>query len=336
MKVSVTRDKPKLGILLPTRGILLKPRPALDAQLLMRLARQVESAGLDSVWVGDSLTAKPRLEAMAILAALAACTERVRLGTAVLLAGLRHPVLLAQAMATVDHISGGRLVVGAGVGGAFNDEQSQEWYAAGVDPKRRAGRFEEVLEIVQQLGQGEPVTFTGQHFSLDQVRMQPRTVQPEGVPVLLATHWRAQKERQLQRAARLGSGLMSITDSPEEYRELVQRTGEMVSSLGRDASKFENTYYMTVNVNRDVAKAEAEADEFLDRVLRGEPLGRPVGALRRGGENKRPNGGVRGGGGRYVGCEVCVIRAGGATGGFPGAGGGGVLARNLEAQDCIR
>lgn len=261
--MSVAQEKVKLGILLPTRGILLKPRPVLDAKLLMRLARQVESAGLDSVWVGDSLTAKPRLEAMAILAALAACTERVRLGTAVLLAGLRHPVLLAQAMATVDHISGGRLVVGAGVGGAFNDEQSQEWYAAGVDPKRRASRFEEVLEIVQQLGQGEPVTYTGKHFALDQVRMQPRTVQMDGVPVLLATHWRAKKEQQLRRAARLGSGLMSITDSPEEFRELVQRTGEMVSDLGRDASGFENAYYMTVNVNRDVGKAEAEADEFL-------------------------------------------------------------------------
>ena len=259
----MARENVKLGILLPTRGILLKPRPVLDARLLIRLARQVEAAGLDSVWVGDSLTAKPRLEAMAILAALAARTERVRLGTAVLLAGLRHPVLLAQAMATVDMISDGRLVVGAGVGGAFNDEQLQEWYAAGVDAKRRAGRFEEVLEIVQQLGQGEPVTFAGKHFQLDQVRMQPRTVQPEGVPVLLATHWRAQKERQLRRAARLGSGLMSITDSPEEFRELVQRTGEMVSGLGRDASRFENAYYMTVNVNRDVGKAEAEADEFL-------------------------------------------------------------------------
>ena len=263
MKVSVTRERVKLGILLPTRGILLKPRPVLDAQLLMRLARQVESAGLDSVWVGDSLTAKPRLEAMATLAALAACTERIRLGTAVLLAGLRHPVLLAQAMATVDMISAGRLVVGAGVGGAFNDEQLQEWYAAGVDPKRRASRFEEVLQIVQRLGQGEPVSFTGKHFALDQVRMQPRTVQPEGVPFLVATHWRARKERQLHRAARLGSGLMSITDSPEEYRQLVQQTGEIRSSLGRDADRFENTFYMTVNVNRDTAKAEAEADEFL-------------------------------------------------------------------------
>ena len=263
MKVSVVREKVKLGILLPTRGILLKPRPVLDAQLLMRLARQVESAGLDSVWVGDSLTAKPRLEAMATLAALATCTERVRLGTAVLLAGLRHPVLLAQAMATVDLISAGRLVVGAGVGGAFNDEQLQEWHAAGVDPKRRAGRFEEVLQILQQLGQGEPVTFTGKHFALDQVRMQPRTVQPGGVPILVASHWRAQKERQLRRAARFGSGLMSITDSPEEYRELVQKTGEIRSSLGRDAGRFENAFYMTVNVNRDTAKAEAEANEFL-------------------------------------------------------------------------
>ena len=102
----------KLGILLPTRGLLLRPTPACDAELVIGLARKVEAAGLDSVWVGDSLIAKPRLEPLATLAAVAACTERVRLGTAVLLAALRHPVLLAQTMATVDLISKGRLVIG--------------------------------------------------------------------------------------------------------------------------------------------------------------------------------------------------------------------------------
>ena len=92
---------------MPTRGLLLRGEQPQNADLILNLARKVESAGLDSVWVGDSLTAKPRLEPLAMLAAIASVTERVRLGTAVLLAALRQPVLLAQTMNTVDLISGG-------------------------------------------------------------------------------------------------------------------------------------------------------------------------------------------------------------------------------------
>ena len=257
--------KVKLGILLPTRGLLLRATPACDAELVIGLARKVEAAGLDSVWVGDSLTAKPRLEPLAILAAVAACTERVRLGTAVLLAALRHPVLLAQTMATVDLISKGRLVIGAGVGGAFNDEQQGEWKAAGVDPRRRAARMEEIVEIVKQLGKGEPVTFSGNHFCLDQVRMEPRPVQAGGVPVLLACHWRARQEAQLARAARLADGLISISDTPEEYYQLVQRVREMLSALGRDSNQFETSFYMTVNINGVSSQADSEATDFLTR-----------------------------------------------------------------------
>ncbi|MCH8298329.1 MAG: LLM class flavin-dependent oxidoreductase, partial [Chloroflexi bacterium] len=118
----MAQDKVKLGILLPTRGLLLRGEQPPNMDRIIALAEAVEQGGLDSVWVGDSLVAKPRMEPLAVLAALAARTSRVRLGTAVLLPALRHPVLLAQTLATVDLISGGRLVIGAGVGGAFNDD----------------------------------------------------------------------------------------------------------------------------------------------------------------------------------------------------------------------
>ena len=257
--------KTKLGVLLPTRGTLLGDSRPLDAQRLIEMARRVEAAGLDSVWVGDSLTAKPRLEPLATLAAVATCTEKVRLGTAVLLAALRHPVLLAQTVATVDLISKGRLVIGAGVGGAFNDDQRQEWRAAGVDAGQRASRLEEILEIVHKLGSGDSVTFPGRHFSLDRVTMEPRPVQQYGVPVLLASHWRAQREAQMTRAARLGDGLISISDTPEEYASLVQRVRGIAADLGRDPDRFETAFYLTVNLGHDIAKAETEAAEFLLR-----------------------------------------------------------------------
>ena len=147
----------KLGILLPTRQLVMSSDEPPNVEPLMAMAEAAEQAGLDSVWVGDSLTAKPRLEPLTTLAAIAMRTRRVRLGTAVLLAALRHPVALAQAAATVDAISRGRLILGAGVGGAFNAAQRQEWRNAGVDPARRASRFEEVVEIANRLTQGETV-----------------------------------------------------------------------------------------------------------------------------------------------------------------------------------
>ena len=138
-------SKLKIGILLPTRGLLLRGQQPQNIDRLFGLAGTVEQAGLDSVWVGDSLMAKPRMEPLSILSALAARTTRVRLGTAVLLPALRHPVLLAQSLATVDLISGGRLVIGAGVGGAFNSDQKREWVAAGVSAEGRGHRCEEII-----------------------------------------------------------------------------------------------------------------------------------------------------------------------------------------------
>ncbi len=258
--------RPKLGVLLPTRGLLFgaaSRQEAPGASGLFRLARQAEDAGLDSVWVGDSLTAKPRLEPLAILAAVAAQTRRVRLGTAVLLMALRHPVLLAQTLATVDLISQGRLVVAAGVGGAFNDAQQQEWRNAGVAPSQRARRLEEMVPVVKGLGSGQPFSFHGRHFDLDGVVMEPRPVQPGGVPILLACHGRARQEAQYRRAARLADGIISISDTPAEYGEMVHRVRALAAELGRDPARLEAAMYLTVNVEQDTRRAGAEAESYL-------------------------------------------------------------------------
>ena len=218
---------------------------------------------MDSVWVGDSLVAKPRMEPLAVLGALAARTSRVRLGTAVLLPALRHPVLLAQTLATVDLISGGRLVIGAGVGGAFNDDQKREWEAAGVPAKGRGRRFEEIIEIVQGLGTGSPFDFHGRDFDLDSTLMRPVPSRPGGIPFLLASHYRAQSQAQINRAARLGAGIISISDTPDEFSQVIQRVEEKAAKLGRDPGSLEKAFYLTVNMDPDVAKAESEAVGWL-------------------------------------------------------------------------
>ena len=253
----------KLGILLPTRGLVMGSDEPPSIEPLLAMAKSAEQAGLDSVWVGDSLTAKPRLEPLTTLSAIAMRTRRVRLGTAVMLPALRHPVSLAQMAATVDTVSGGRLIIGAGVGGAFNDAQQREWLNVGVKPSRRASRFEEVLEITNRLTSGESVTFAGKHFDLDDVSVRPRALQPDGVPFLVACHWRAGRERQFQRAAKLGAGFMSISDYPDEYARVVDRVRGYTAEYGGDPDAPEATYYMTVNLREDESAAAEEADTFL-------------------------------------------------------------------------
>jgi len=255
--------KTKLGILLPTRGLLLKNQQPTSIERLIGLAELVEQSGLDGVWVGDSLVAKPRMVPLAVLSALAVRTSRVRLGTAVLLPALRHPVLLAQTLGTLELISGGRLVIGAGVGGAFNEDQQREWEVAGIPSKGRGKRFDETIEIIHGLGSGEPFTFNGNHFRLDSTLMRPVPTRPGGIPFLMATHYRAHSQAQIRRAARLGSGIISISDTPEEFAHVIKQVDDKAAEFGRDPESLEKTFYLTVNMNPNLEEAEADAVEWL-------------------------------------------------------------------------
>src|SRR5574341_31856 len=106
------------GLLLPTReAVMGTTKP--DFGQILELAEQAEALGFDSVWVGDSILARPRFEPITTLAAIAARTRRVKVGTAVLLPALRQPVVLANEVANVDQVSQGRLILGLGIGGVM-------------------------------------------------------------------------------------------------------------------------------------------------------------------------------------------------------------------------
>lgn len=256
----------KVGLLLGTRGLVMKAQRegrAPDASVMLTLAERAEAAGLNSVWVGDSLLSKPRLEPVAAMSAIAARTQRVRIGTAVLLPAIRHPVTLAHGLATADVIAGGRLVVAAGVGGAFTAGQVQDWTAVGVEPTTRAGRFTEVVQILRKLWTEDHVSFSGRHFKLDDVTLDPKPPQDEGIPLLLATHFRAKSDAQVRRAARYGSGVMGISDHPDEYGQVLAKVDDAARAEGRDPASLDKVFYMTVNINDDVDAAAAEAEDFL-------------------------------------------------------------------------
>lgn len=253
-----------IGVLLPTRAILMREDDnALGVQELLSMAVESEQAGINSVWVGDSVTAKPRLEPITILSSVAVATSSVRLGTAVLLGAQRHPVSLAHAATSLDLISEGRLTIGMGVGGAFNESQRKEWMNLGIDYKTRGERLEELVKIFKPLTRGEEVDFAGQHFSVDGVTIQPISQQLNGIPVIVAAHYRTALDNQFRRVGELGDGLISISDYPSEYSQVIDRVDEYAIKAGRDPSVLDHVFYMTVNINVDKSKAEREADQFL-------------------------------------------------------------------------
>src|SRR6266849_2300826 len=147
----------EFGVLLPTREAVMSGRP--ETAPLLAMAERAEAAGFDAVWIGDSVTARPRHEPMTLLAAVAARTRRVRLGTAVLLPALRNPVVLAQIVATLDRIAEGRVILGVGIAGDAPAIR-KEFEAVGVPFERRVGRFLELLEICQALWRRDNVSFS--------------------------------------------------------------------------------------------------------------------------------------------------------------------------------
>lgn len=227
------------------------------------MARLADQAGLDAVWVGDSIVAKPRLEPLTTLAYLAAITARVRLGTAVLLPALRQPVVLAHQIANLDQISRGRAVLGVGVGWSLPSAE-REWAACGMDHKRRARRLEEHVEVWRMLWRGEPVTYQGHGVDLVEHTVGPLPWRPEGPPVLITAGNRGELlSAQLDRFARLGDGIITTYVYADECRWVRERAEEALARHGRALPGFPLCVYTTVRLDDDPDEARRLATEFL-------------------------------------------------------------------------
>jgi alkanesulfonate monooxygenase SsuD/methylene tetrahydromethanopterin reductase-like flavin-dependent oxidoreductase (luciferase family) len=281
----------RIGVLVPTRGVVMHSarRPPLDD--CWRLARHADEAGYDALWVGDSVVAKPRLEPLTTLAYLAGVTTRVRLGTAVLLPALRHPVVLAGQIANVDQISRGRVVLGVGVGWSLPSAE-REWAACGADHKRRVRRLEEHIELWRTLWRGEPVSRRGDDYELTEHTIGPLPWTEAGPPVLITAGNRGELlPAQFDRFARLGDGIITTYVHAEECRLIRERAEEALAHRGRPRTDFPLVVYTTVRLDDDPRVAERMTTEFLatyygggvhSRGLRGlGPADAVIAALRR-------------------------------------------------------
>src|SRR6266852_6602547 len=182
---------PRLGYLLPTRERIMEGRP--ETASLLALAERAEALGFDSVWVGDSLLARPRHDPLTLLAAAAARTQKVQLGTAVFLPALRNPVVLARQLATLDQISAGRLVLGVGIASDVPNIRA-EFAAAGVPFEGRVGRMMEGLRLARALWTGKPVDWEGR-WPVEGGVLGPTPHRPGGPPIWLAGSVRPAFER---------------------------------------------------------------------------------------------------------------------------------------------
>jgi alkanesulfonate monooxygenase SsuD/methylene tetrahydromethanopterin reductase-like flavin-dependent oxidoreductase (luciferase family) len=246
----------EFGVLLPTREAVMSGR--METAPLLAMAERAEVAGFDSVWIGDSLVARPRHEPLTLMAAVAARTRRVRIGTAVLLPALRNPVVLAHVVGTLDRVAEGRIILGVGIAGDMPAIR-KEFAAAAVPWDRRVGRFLEILAICQALWTRDGVSFSGKHFTLDNVTMEPKPHRPGGPPIWIG-----------------GSGPTALREAPrfdawfptgpsvEFFAEHFPRIQAAAGAAGRKPDAVTGAAYVTLAFDPNPAAAEQRLHSFLE------------------------------------------------------------------------
>lgn len=257
------------GLTLPNRGVLFDVTTAEQLLALAELADNSEY--FDSVWVGDSLFAKPRLDALTLLAAIAARTKRIQFGPACFASfTLRQPLVLAYEWASLDIIGQGRSIMVACTGGAGNGDWAQEARALGIPNQQRLKRLVEGIELMKRVWTDDHVNFSGTFHTFEDVTMLPKPTAKPHPPIWIASNPHTVGggpevvERSLRRIARVADGWMTHSVPPEEFARRWERIRGYAVEYGRDPDALQSALYHNINVNEDRDAALAESKKFLD------------------------------------------------------------------------
>jgi probable F420-dependent oxidoreductase len=210
---------------------------------LATLARRAEEAGFDSLWVQDHLlfrldgeTTEGPWESFSLLAALAAVTERVQLGTLVTCTSFRNPALTAKIADTIDEISGGRVILGLGAGW-----HEPEYRAFGLPFDHRVSRFEEALQIIHALLKNGQVDFEGQYYSARECELRPRGPRAQGPPLMLGTTGPRMLGLTARYADSWNAYFTRIDNRPEGIAPVRELVDAACRAAGRDPATLERT-----------------------------------------------------------------------------------------------
>ncbi len=246
-------------------------------------AVMAEELGYHSVWVGDSILAKPRYRPIPTLAAIAAKTRRVKLGTGILQPQLYNPVLLALDWATLDVLAEGRTILGVGIGAGPPEGMQREHEVCGVPKRRRGQIFEEVIDIIKKLWTEEVVSYEGAFHRLEGISLGYQPLQKPHPPIWIAAGGYNPKEAGVgplgvhipteagrfrgpfARVARLGDGWFTVHCTPEEYTETWQFIQKLArEQYGRNPADIHPAIDFWINVNSDREQGWAEAKWMLE------------------------------------------------------------------------
>ncbi|MGN0099536.1 MAG: LLM class F420-dependent oxidoreductase [Dietzia sp.] len=232
------------------------------------LATRADAGPWESVWVYDHMHTAPLTsseathEAWSLMSALGAVTTRVRLGQMCTCLGYRNPALLAKMAATVDHISGGRVEMGIGAGW-----YEHEWRAYGYgfpSAGERLGMLDEGVRIMREAWSEGVVSLDGEHYRVDGAIVQPRPLQPGGIPVWVA----GGGERKTLRIAARYADYTNFDGTPDGFAHKAEVLRGHCADLGRDPSEIT----MTANYNVAIGETEREVEDRLaslrDRMAR--------------------------------------------------------------------
>jgi alkanesulfonate monooxygenase SsuD/methylene tetrahydromethanopterin reductase-like flavin-dependent oxidoreductase (luciferase family) len=251
--------------------------------MLLDLSEAVEEHGFASVWVGDSLFSKPRYEPISLLSAISQRTKHLRLGTACMVTSTRNPLYLALEWATLDAISGGRTILGAGAG---NPEEGvrREFEALGLPFGKRSAVFEEGLAVLRQLWTEGKVDFHGTYFDYDDVsfysgtEMAPLMPLQQPPPMWVVSNPRLtgdappevmqrRLEAACRRIVRYGDGWMTCcrAQHPEELEEQLRAIEEYADRDGADFSRLTIAYQVTMNIGDSEAEARTAFGDYISK-----------------------------------------------------------------------
>lgn len=217
---------------------------------LIGMAQAAEAVGFDSIWVGDHLlydlpdgTARGPWEVFTSMAALAAVTSRVQIGSLVASLGFHEPAMLAKMAATVDAISGGRLILGIGAG--WNQ---REYDAYGIAFDHRVDRFEEAFGLVRRLLAGDTVTHAGTYYTLDRCVVDPPAVRPGGPLLMLGSNSPRMLSIGLPHVDQWNVWWTLYGNTPEGLAAVVADVRARTAAVGRDPDEVEATACVYVQV----------------------------------------------------------------------------------------